>query len=452
MFSAAAEVVLYTAPPPPALPQPELLAHTRYDAGVSVVVDRNNGVYQLEVAADKPRKGLVLHWAIEDWQLPPQAAWPPGTTKAGEGAVQTPFQRGEYVTLTFPESVCPSKVVFVLKDGSKWVKNHGQDFSAALKPPTPESQGLEVLSYTHHEAGLSTVVGKGSGSYLVEVVADHPRPELVMHWAVEDWRLPARGVWPPGTVQAGDGAVQTPFQGGQSIKLLFPQDTCPSKLVFVLKEGEQWLNDNGADFTARLTPGSHTADPPPAHNQQHHHNNNNNQHYAALEEEPEVISCTNFEAGILVVVGRVEGAFMVVVMSDQPRQDMVLHWAVEDWQLPQKKVWPPNSTQAGDAAVQTPFREGSQSVAIAFPESLCPSKVVFVLKEGERWITDGGKDFAADLRPALSQGNHAHEALSNGHLDAGFWGGSNGNGAGRHANGANGNGRHYSNWAAQVAH
>ena len=37
-------------------------------------------------------------------------------------------------------------------------------------------------------------------------------------------------------------------------------------------------------------------------------------------------------------------------------------------------------------------------------QSVCPSKVVFVLKEGERWITDGGKDFSADLRPALSQG------------------------------------------------
>ena len=58
------------------------------------------------------------------------------------------------------------------------------------------------------------------------MVADHPRPELVMHWAVEDWRLPARGVWPPGTVQAGDGAVQTPFKGGQSIKLLFPEVGC----------------------------------------------------------------------------------------------------------------------------------------------------------------------------------------------------------------------------------
>ena len=45
---------------------------------------------------------------------------------------------------------------------------------------------------------------------------------------------------------------------------------------------------------------------PPAHsNGQHHH------HYVSQEVEPEVISCTNFDAGILVVVGRVEGAFMV---------------------------------------------------------------------------------------------------------------------------------------------
>ena len=41
--------------------------------------------------------------------------------------------------------MCPSKVVFVLKEGSKWIKNHGQDFSAALKPPSPESQGLYWL-------------------------------------------------------------------------------------------------------------------------------------------------------------------------------------------------------------------------------------------------------------------------------------------------------------------
>ncbi len=57
----------------------------------------------MEIAADKPRPDLVLHWAVNDWQLPPEAAWPAGTLQAGEGAVQTPFLRGEYVTLTFPE-------------------------------------------------------------------------------------------------------------------------------------------------------------------------------------------------------------------------------------------------------------------------------------------------------------------------------------------------------------
>ncbi len=55
-------------------------------------------------------------------------------------------------------------------------------------------------------------------------------------------------------------------------------------------------------------------------------------------------------------------------MSDHPRPDMTLHWAVNDWQLPQQKVWPQGTVQAGESAVQTPFRQGGQSVALAFPE------------------------------------------------------------------------------------
>lgn len=34
----------------------------------------------------------------------------------------------------------------------------------------------------------------------------------------------------------------------------FLQARCPSKLVFVLREGEQWINNNGGDFTASLAP------------------------------------------------------------------------------------------------------------------------------------------------------------------------------------------------------
>jgi hypothetical protein len=34
------------------------------------------------------------------------------------------------------------------------------------------------------------------------------------------------------------------------------QTECPSKLVFVLKEGEHWTNNGGSDFTAQLAPKS----------------------------------------------------------------------------------------------------------------------------------------------------------------------------------------------------
>lgn len=55
--------------------------------------------------ADKPRPGLMLHWAINDWEKPPSSVRPPGTVDTDGSALQTPFDGGEYVKLTFAE-VC----------------------------------------------------------------------------------------------------------------------------------------------------------------------------------------------------------------------------------------------------------------------------------------------------------------------------------------------------------
>lgn len=35
---------------------------------------------QVRLRLDAPR-GMTLHWAVDDWLLPPQAAWPAGTVK-----------------------------------------------------------------------------------------------------------------------------------------------------------------------------------------------------------------------------------------------------------------------------------------------------------------------------------------------------------------------------------
>ena len=58
---------------------------------------------QVEVAAQNAPQNLVLHWAVDDWRLPPgQAVLPPGTVKQGT-ALQTPFTPGQPVRIEFPE-------------------------------------------------------------------------------------------------------------------------------------------------------------------------------------------------------------------------------------------------------------------------------------------------------------------------------------------------------------
>ncbi|GAB4813754.1 hypothetical protein N2152v2_000800 [Parachlorella kessleri] len=170
--------------------EPEVLSCTQYlgDASIWVIVSKGDGDYQVEVIADQPRPNLVLHWAVDGWELPPEQAWPPGTRKVGDGgAVQSPFEFGQLVTLTFPEAgpsflaakrgsggsydllvlrplrllrglgapswaayalpcvpevvaMCPSRLVFVLRDGDQWIHNRGGDFSADLKPSSIEGK------------------------------------------------------------------------------------------------------------------------------------------------------------------------------------------------------------------------------------------------------------------------------------------------------------------------
>jgi hypothetical protein len=60
--------------------------------------------------------------------------------------------------------------------------------------------------------------------------------------------------WPPGTNQAGDKAVQTRLNDGRHLTITFPEEGCPARVVFVMKEGEKWFNSGGGDFVAHLKP------------------------------------------------------------------------------------------------------------------------------------------------------------------------------------------------------
>ncbi|PRW45423.1 Carbohydrate-Binding Module Family 45 [Chlorella sorokiniana] len=131
---------------------------------------------------------------------------------------------------------------------------------AATAAPPAHVTDEEVLSTSRFDdAGLTMHVVKRSHgdagvTYSMEVSMDHPRPGCVLHWAVNDWLLPARESWPAGTNQAGDKAVQSPLRDDRHLTVTFPEATCPQRIVFVLKEGEQWTNSGGGDFVAHLKP------------------------------------------------------------------------------------------------------------------------------------------------------------------------------------------------------
>ncbi|KAI3425011.1 hypothetical protein D9Q98_008393 [Chlorella vulgaris] len=131
---------------------------------------------------------------------------------------------------------------------------------AVAAPPAPvEAVPDKVLSTSRYDdQGITMNVVKrtqqGAVTYNVEVASDNQRPDCVLHWAVNDWALPAQDCWPQGTNQAGDKAVQTPLRDGRHLTLTFPEAGCPQRIVFVLKEGEKWYNSGGGDFVAHLKP------------------------------------------------------------------------------------------------------------------------------------------------------------------------------------------------------
>lgn len=110
------------------------LSSQHVEAGLHIRVTVAEDIYTVSVDADPSRTTLRLHWAINEWESVPEAFWPPGTVRIDHKAVQTPFVNGR-VEISFPESECPNKVVFVLNEGHEWINNGASDFVAYLKPP-----------------------------------------------------------------------------------------------------------------------------------------------------------------------------------------------------------------------------------------------------------------------------------------------------------------------------
>ncbi|KAG2440720.1 hypothetical protein HXX76_003577 [Chlamydomonas incerta] len=134
---------------------PALISQARFDdVGLSATAEQQGDTFTVRLRLDAPR-GMTLHWAVDDWLLPPQAAWPAGTVKIDDKAVQTAFRDGG-LELAFPADVCPHRLTFVLKqtqDGETWFNNGGSNYAVQLRAPPMDSFVKKVLdaegSFSH---------------------------------------------------------------------------------------------------------------------------------------------------------------------------------------------------------------------------------------------------------------------------------------------------------------
>jgi len=113
---------------------------------------------------------------------------------------------------------------------------------------------LWVEEFAVEGAGhVAAVVYEQEEAYLVEVAMTGMPASTLMHWGVNDWNLPSPSIWPEGTNQQDDKAVQTSFHNNP-MRIRIPKEGAPGRLVFVLKvvdPEEKWHN-NGNCFNINV--------------------------------------------------------------------------------------------------------------------------------------------------------------------------------------------------------
>lgn len=117
-----------------------------------------------------------------------------------------------------------------------------------------------------------------------------------------------------------------------------------------------------------------------------------------------------------------DGSRLTVVLRVPTTSDCILHWGLTrrprgPWQCPPSKYWPTGTAPVGPFAVRTPFRlneKGEREVAVQF-DLPCPwqtlSSVIYFPKEN-RWLKNGGSDFAIELPHDLATSRSPEEILA----------------------------------------
>jgi alpha-glucan,water dikinase len=248
---------------------------TRTGVKLEAQISRHDADLQLALQAE-PAKKILLHWGLrkpesEGWTLPPQPAWPPGTTLVGQTALQTPFaQINGHAILTIPLGTTTdySALEFVLffPDENRWDNNSGRNYQIPLSQ-TPlavlqeriasEEKLLERVFDLPGGSQLATGVTRTEQGYRIRLVSNRPG-ELLFHWGIarrspHEWLLPPESSRPQNTTVYQSTATETPFytqNGFKVVELDFAEPDAPLGIQFVLRDGPdgRWINYRGGNF------------------------------------------------------------------------------------------------------------------------------------------------------------------------------------------------------------
>ena len=123
--------------------------------GATIRIEQRTNASRIELefqmASGPP---CVLHWGLRrpqqpDWQLPPQAGWPEGSSAAGRNAVHTPFvpgNDGRRLVIRLDASAGFTALEFVLffPEHNKWDNNQGHNYHVALSSAETGRERLEA--------------------------------------------------------------------------------------------------------------------------------------------------------------------------------------------------------------------------------------------------------------------------------------------------------------------
>src|SRR5258708_932691 len=196
-------------------------------SGLQLTVETRGAAEAVEVSMKAPAgKRCLLHWGVrhdakDQWRVPPQSHWPPGSSSAGPAAVQTPFakQNGEAgVVIHLSPDYTFLDFALYFPDEGRWDNNDGRNYHIALTRPDANKSSVSPLDALHAQIKegetaferifdveakwqLAAVVTKLRDRYRVSLLSNAPG-NLFLHWGIarrspDEWLLPPESMRGP---------------------------------------------------------------------------------------------------------------------------------------------------------------------------------------------------------------------------------------------------------------